>query len=61
MEAQPTSPRWISVSERLPTPGEMVRYRTLTFRSAGRCDAAGKWTTSTGQPETEKVIEWLEE
>ena len=54
-------PRWISVTDRLPKPGELVRYRTKDFRAAGRCDAEGNWTDTTGRREPGEVIEWLEE
>ena len=61
MEKIPSSPKWIPVSERLPKPGEFVRYRTKEFTSAGRCYEDGSWLDSTGKPEVEEVLEWLEQ
>ena len=61
MKKTPSPPKWIPVSERLPKPGEFVRYRTKEFTSAGRCYEDGSWLDSTGNPETAEVLEWLEQ
>jgi hypothetical protein len=53
-------PRWVAVKDRLPKPGQFVRYRTKDFAAAGRCDTNGKWTTAQGHPEGSEVLEWME-
>ena len=57
----PKEPRWIPASERLPPPGEFVRYRTKEFSAAGRLSQKGIWLDSTGKPEVAEVLEWLEQ
>ena len=53
-------PRWVAVNDRLPKPGQFVRYRTEDFFAAGSCDKDGKWTTSKWHPEGAEVLEWME-
>ena len=51
---------WVKVTERLPQPGVLVRYRTKTFTYAGHLDGRGKWVDHKGRPEPAEVIEWQE-
>jgi hypothetical protein len=59
-QARTSELRWISVADRLPAPGQFVRYRAKTFSTAGYCDTQGNWTDSKGRPEQAEVLEWLE-
>ena len=61
MENPSTTSKWIRVSDRLPKLGQFVRYRTKHFLAAGRCYEDGSWLDSTGKPEVEEVLEWLEQ
>jgi hypothetical protein len=60
-QARRWEPRWISVSERLPAQGQLVRYRTKSFSTAGHCNKEGKWTDSRGKPEIAEVLDWMDD
>jgi hypothetical protein len=49
---------WISTSDRLPTPGELVAYKTARYRFAGYLHIDGKWRDMKGRIEPTPVLAW---
>ena len=56
----PAKSEWVKVTDRLPKPGTLVRYRTKTFKYAGHVDSLGRWVDHKGRPEAAEVIEWCD-